>query len=478
MKWLLILILLLSGCSIKEEPIEVEEEPEEVIEVDEPGEYKDMVFLRENIEFPEYDLIRQDYYSNALALYKENNLVAFFDPHGDNLLKSESACYLFMEEFFITRIDPTNPAQLSLSCDGVRELYGYSSDMKSLYPLGQGEPRYALNRVNAMRILYILESSTIVKEVDIFSYLNRKPNDPLVIKDYERQKINGVIPVYELKQEPSLVNDVMQFDLTGKVGYVTQDSLRPDILGTLRFDGVGADTSSTNGLVTIIMNGKLGLADKAGNIIVEPKYEPVRDITNEIFSENFRVQQVGAKVSVLPFNRYILDYDIDTYFISNSSQTHNYRVVKKNGKVGFIDQEANELDTFYFDDAYISLHNRAWVKQNNRWSLIEIGKDIGLKEKELLRKFEAEPQLISELTTKYQNGDICETNQTLYEVTASNGLYVRGGADPSSSTLGALNYQQKVCGVEVGEWIEFDYLDQKGYLFKEYTQVVERENNE
>lgn len=472
MKVLLILLLLLSGCTIKEDPveevIEVEEETQEVT----PGQYNDMVFLKSGIELVDHDMVLQDYYSNSLALYKGDALVALYDPHGENILPQEAICSTNMRQFFIRNIDPLDPGQLTVTCDGQRSFYAYGNQMKSIYKVGTGEPDYSWGLTNTLRMLYILESSTIVKEVDIASYLNKGPNDPIKITEYTRQPNNGVIPVYELKSEPSLVDGVMTFDLTGKVGFVTDESLRPDILGTLKFDGVGADTSAKDGLVTVIIDGKIGLADKEGNLVVEAKYEPLRDLAHQIFSDNFHVLQKGPQASVLPLNNFIMDYQTKTHFISDSSQVNGLRAVKKNGKVGFLDESGQELDTFYFDDAFVTHHNRVWVKQGRSWSIIEVGKDIGYQEKALQEAFAQEVVTNNELALKFEKGEYCNDGQTLYEVTSDIGLYVRDGDHEDSGTLGVLNYKQRVCGIEKGVWIEFEYQGVPGYLFKEYTQPV------
>lgn len=473
MKRLLILLLLfLSSCSIKEEPPQPDPQPqpEEVVQA---GEYNDLVILKDKIVFPEYDTIHQDFYSNTLALYKDNKLVGVMDMHGNNLMEGKDICSIMIKNFYLQAIDVKDPAQLVLTCDGQSEGFAYAEGFKSIYSVGETNHLYNVGLYNTLRMLYILEKSTIVKEIDVQSYLNRQPGDPLIIKDFERQDTTGVIPIYELKEHPKLIDDVLSFDLTGKVGYTTSQSFKADYLGTIKFDGVGADTSAfADGLITVIVDGKLGLADKAGNIVVEPIYEPVRQLKNQIFQENFVVTQQGPKVSVLPINNFIFDERTSSHFISDSSHVNGYREVKKEGNVGFLDQAGKELDSFYFDDAYVALTNRVWVRQGKFWAVIELGKEIGYQEKELKAAYESEIKNNQLKSERFLKGEVCDSNQTLYEVTAELGLYVRDGADDNSGTLGVLNYQHQVCGLDKGDWIEFDYLGQPGYLFKEYTKIV------
>ena len=117
-------------------------------------------------------------------------------------------------------------------------------------------------------MFYINKNSPIIQEIDLNPYLHQDINNPLIIKDYEQYSADGIYPLYELNSEPRLVDNVLIFDLTGKVGIITGESSRSDILGTIHFDGVGADTSTKNGLVTIYKDDKIGLADKNGQIVV------------------------------------------------------------------------------------------------------------------------------------------------------------------------------------------------------------------
>lgn len=479
MKWLLILLILLNGCTIKEDPQEeiIEEEPEVVEEIV-PGDFNDFVVLREGIVFPEHDVYYQDYYSNSLAFYKDNQLSGFLDPHGDDIYPEGSICSVHLINFNFNAIDPLNPAQLTMTCDGSRKLYGYGEGMKSLYFVGDAEPDYPWGLNNNLRMLYVTENSTIIKEIDMHSYLNRGPNDPLIIKNYEPVRDGGVVPVYELKQEPKLIDGEIEFDLTGTVGFATGTSYRPDILGTLKFDGVGADTSSNGELITVIIDGKLGLADMSGNMVIEPIYDPVQPLSTQIYSHNYQVLQKGPAIYQLPLKSFIRDYQSNTHFVSESGQTSNFRPVRKDGKVGFLDEKGQELDTFYFDDVLIASHNRAWVKQNETWSIIEIGKDIGYQQQDLVNAFNNEPFVNQELSQKFLSGDVCLDNYELYRVTAEIGLFVRDANNMESGNLGVLNFNQRVCGIDQGDWIEFDYQGQPGYLYKEYMERVEDTNEQ
>lgn len=466
-KILLIFLLLISACTVKPEDIEPEEVIEEQEEI-EPGDHNDFVILKEGIRMEDYDYVVQDYYSNSLAVYKNDELIQMYSPQGEYMFEPGSICSTNLRDFHFNYASPADPGNLTLTCDGSRQLFGYSDDFKMIYPAGVTEADYSVGALNAIKMFYITKTSPIVKEIDVNSYYHRELNDPLIINEYRQFTADGIYPVYELNEEPKLVDNILTFDLTGKVGIVTGESRRADIIASLQFEGVGADTSTLDGLVTVIKDGKIGLADKTGKIVVEPIYEPLTPIQHQLYSENYKIEQKGPEVSTLRHHAFIDDYWSNTFFISSSSNATGFRPVKKDGKVGFLDEKGNELDTFYFEDAFIAKTNRAWVKQDGLWSIIEIGKDIGYQQEELVNRFNQEPALIKEMTEKYLKGDMCDVGYSLYEVNSEEGLYIRDGADLESGYLGIFNYQQKVCGKETGDWVEFDYNGQSGYLYAEY----------
>ena len=474
MKWLLILLLLVSGCAIKEDEVIEEETPDDNEQEVVRGTHDDFVILKEGIVFPEHDEIVQDYYSNSLAFYKDDALVAFYSPQAENLIEGKNICSVNLRDFFETFNNPADPGNLSITCDGERELYAYGKDQKVLYSVGKVEPDYLSGRRSTIKMLYINKNSPIIKEIDVNSYLHRSSNDPLIIKEYGQYSSEGIYPVYELNEEPKLEDNVLTFDLTGKVGIVTGDSSRADILETIKFDGVGADTSTQDGLVTVYKDGKIGLADKKGQMVIEPQYDPIKPITHQIYSENFPIKQTGPTVVAFDINNFINDYWSNTHFISTSSHASGYRPVMKNGKVGFLDESGKELDTFYFEDALVAKTNRIWVKTNDSWSIIEVGKDIGYQQQTLIDEFNQEPELMKSLTEKYLSGALCEPDYKLYEVNSTTGLYIRDDASLESGYLGLFNYQQKVCGKIQGEWVQFDYNGFDGYLYAQYMDEVER----
>ncbi len=469
MKIFLLLLLLLSSCAVKDEEVIEEEvvnpdEEEEIV----AGDYNDFVILKEGIRFGDYDEILQDYYSNSLALYKSGELISFYTPQGENLIGENQICSTNLRNFHQEYFSPADPSNLTLTCDGVRTLFAYGPDHKLIYDVGTVEPDYPVGLLNATKMIYITKNSPIVKEIDVNSYLYRESNDPLMIKEYVAFSADGIYPVYELNEEPTLIDNVLSFDLTGVVGIVTGESTRSDILDSLQFNGVGIDTSTNDGLVSVIKDGKLGLSDRSGNIVVEMKYEPVVPTNNQIYSDSFRIEQKGPQVSNLVTVSFINDYRNNTHFISTSSNATGFRPVRKEGVVGFLDESGQELDTFYFENALIASTNRAWVLRDDTWSLIEIGKDIGYQQREIVAQFENEKNEVLALEQKYASGDVCDVGFDLYEVNSDTGLYIREGADLDSGYLGLFNYQQKVCGKVQGDWIEFEYDGTLGYLYGEY----------
>lgn len=461
MKKLLILLLslLLTGCTFFDTPVKKDSDTpskpqKEVVEEEvlEPTE-NHFVVLEEQVEVPAYDSYLNDYYTNSVAFYHQNELVALISPSGENLV-SKSGCQVIKKQSSQVE-DVLNPGYLSIQCGDHFDSYGYLHG--SLYFVSnKALVKDAQGVMDNQYFYYIVKDTSQLMRIDLWAYRQTKT---LELEPFARS--NTINRVYEVEETPTVSDGELIILPTGKVGIVGVNKISAEVLDTIKYEAVGISSQADeNSLVTVIEEGQLKLVNQLGQEVETPSLQIVD--RPSYLTEDQRL--TGLKQ--LPSTSYLFNGPM----VSLSSQSP-YRIVSSNNLKGVIDDQGRVLLPFEYDEIIMGSTERALVKKENTWFILSIGFEKGKEINEVINEYSASKDALKEATDRLMRGQVCPDGLALWKVNADVGLYIRSkeSLTADSIRLGLLSYQHGVCGKELNEFIEFDFSDtQKGYLYKEF----------
>ena len=236
------------------------------------------------------------------------------------------------------------------------------------------------------------ENIAIIRKNNLWGFLSNQNNTPKVIlepsikADFINEVRNGMAKVssgryieedgYGNKNAYYKQNGIIKTDgawiLEQKYSFIEDEIFE-------------ANTSENKELVLIEQNGKVGYADKAGKIIVEPRYDAVQDNFSEVYYAKKGISEVknnrkigyinheGKEILPLEFskvNDFYGMYDVKDAVTVAQKSTNKY---------GTIDRHNNTIIPFEYD--FIGMDKRndtlSFVKQNENWGVINpFGKTV------------------------------------------------------------------------------------------------------
>ena len=118
-------------------------------------------------------------------------------------------------------------------------------------------------------------------------------------------------------------------------------------------------------------NGKVGLSDDSGNIIIEPNYSKIESI-GEDYKNGYIVQNEEGKYGIISFAKEtILEPKYDEI---KGVCGENAYVIKENGKYSLINKEGEKLSSKTFDD--VAEINKEYViaSQGGKYGILTLSR--------------------------------------------------------------------------------------------------------
>ncbi|MDR3108962.1 MAG: WG repeat-containing protein [Planctomycetaceae bacterium] len=176
------------------------------------------------------------------------------------------------------------------------------------------------------------------------------------------------------------------------------------VLGLLTIGGCGntlqgllAQESKESGSQPYIYNGKIGLLDKEGVVLVPAKYDYVEPLSGGLISVRLNgkwgfVDKTGKEVTALKYDDVNPDDESDDFYDDILKPDDEYRLseglvrVTSGGKWGFIDKTGREITPLKYDECrrYYRLYPHCFseglvaVSLNRKWGCInnKTGKEV------------------------------------------------------------------------------------------------------
>jgi hypothetical protein len=170
---------------------------------------------------------------------------------------------------------------------------------------------------------------------------------------------NGLSPVYRLSSF-SLLNEIFTGEQEKKWGFIDKNGRK---VVPLKYDSVSPSFSEC--LTSITLNGKKGLVNNLGKIILEPKYESIRE-----FSEGLARIKVNQKYGYIDkTGRVIIEPQF--YDATNFEEGLASVQISENGKWGSIDRTGRIVIKPQFDDSLYFTNGLAGAEDDKKFGYID-----------------------------------------------------------------------------------------------------------
>lgn len=160
--------------------------------------------------------------------------------------------------------------------------------------------------------------------------------------------------------------EVLKVKKNGQYGLI---DFKGNKLADCIYDSITPIQGTTNSLVTV-KDGKKGMIDNTGAVIIQNEYKNVRAISDK-YENGYIVQADNGKYGVIGWNKSII---LETKYDSIKSIYGNnkYFVVKENGKLEIVDTEENTYFVGKYDDILSINSDYAVVKKGNQYGVVSI----------------------------------------------------------------------------------------------------------
>lgn len=159
--------------------------------------------------------------------------------------------------------------------------------------------------------------------------------------------------------------NVLKVQKDGKYGLINLDG---KVLVEPIYESIESVKGTTNSLVTV-KDGKKGLIDNIGAVIIENNYLDITTLT-EKYENGFIVKAENGKQGIVGYNKQVvLEPNYDE--IKNVYGNGNY-VVKQNGKWKIVDSEGNTYLEDKFEEVAQIQSGNVTAKVNGKWGILTL----------------------------------------------------------------------------------------------------------
>lgn len=165
------------------------------------------------------------------------------------------------------------------------------------------------------------------------------------------------------------INDLACVEINGKWGIINTK-------GELVVDFVYEDLNCQQGeqTYTAKLNGKYGLIDLNQNVIIDFQYDSlwVSDFHNGTFQA-----ELNGKFGIIDKNnKIIFDFKYENFQALDCKQDSKYIIAYIDGKCGVLDTDENIVIPFEYDKYFIFKNNLLITNKNGLWGVIELNNNI------------------------------------------------------------------------------------------------------
>lgn len=157
--------------------------------------------------------------------------------------------------------------------------------------------------------------------------------------------------------------DLLIVKNNGKYGLI---NLNGDELLECTYDSIEPIKNIKNSY-KIVKDGKVGLSDNSGNIIIDPEYKDIEALTDK-YENGYIVQDNNNKYGLINYNKkQVLECKYDKIF---NVYGNNMYVVTENGKTKLINQDGETILSTGFDEIE-EIDTNILIKKNDKYGVIE-----------------------------------------------------------------------------------------------------------